>query len=104
MLTVLLAECKGLFERGLRKQLRAVEIIKAVNAVEPSADIAVVRQRMADHLLKLRTRVAVTCGGITHRNSFLRLRHAPDVERESIWMTLTECPNLVSGGLDLPIF
>ena len=101
---VLFSECKGLFERGLRKQLCAVEIIKAVNAVEPSAHIAVVRQRMANHLLKLRTRVAVKGGGITHRNSFLRLRHAPDVERESIWMTLTECPNLVSGGLDPVVF
>ena len=69
----------------------------AVGFVEGGAYIAVVLQSMSYHLVELVARMTVLGCCITDGNSFSRFHHRADVKRESVWMGLTESPNLIGN-------
>ena len=103
MLSVLLPELDGFFQRGFGKQLRAVEVVQSVLCVEPTADKAIVAERMADNLVELVARVAVLGFCIADGTPLAWFRHSVNVECESVRVGLTESPNLIGYGGDYAV-
>ena len=98
ILFILFPELDGIFQCIFWKQLRTVKIIQIVLSIEPSAYKAIVTECMPDHLVKLVTRMAILCFCITDGYSLSQLCHCPNVNRESVWVGLTEYPNFVGYG------
>lgn len=100
-LTVFNAKLFCCFQGVFRENARAIEIIKAVISVKPSADDSVMRHGVIDYISKFLARVATLCGLIRNHNAFGWHSHSAKVYREAIWMCHTVSPDLIGNTFDL---
>ena len=87
----------------LRKNARAIEIIKAVASVKPTPNNSIMRHSVADHIIEFFARMATLCGLVCNDNALGWYRHCAEVYCETIGMGKAVRPNLIGNAFDMLI-